>query len=64
MNTCHNMKIVIQTTGGDASSLNYKSENPNKKIANITKRYFTKLKSQDQTLVFCLSLFHMALPIN
>ena len=25
--TCHNMKIIVQTTGGDASLLNDKSEN-------------------------------------
>ena len=36
MKTCHNMKIIVQTTGGDAYSLNGKSESPNKKLANIT----------------------------
>ena len=25
MNTCHNMNIIVQTTGGDASSINGKS---------------------------------------
>ena len=29
MNTCHNMNIIVHTTGGDASSLNGKSESPN-----------------------------------
>ena len=35
MNTCHNMNIRVQTAGVDASSLNGKSEIPNKKLANI-----------------------------
>ena len=35
MRTCHNMNIIVQTTGGDASSLNGKSESPNKTLANI-----------------------------
>ena len=35
--TCHNMNIIVQTTGGYSSSLNGKSESPNKKLANITR---------------------------
>ena len=35
MNTCHNMNIVVQNTGGDAYSLNGVSEIPNKALANI-----------------------------
>ena len=35
--TCHNMKIIVQTTGGYASSLNGKSEIPNKTLDNITR---------------------------
>ena len=31
------MNIIFQTTGGDASSLNGKSESPNKTLANITR---------------------------
>ena len=31
------MNIIVQTTGGDASSLNGKSESPNKTLANITR---------------------------
>ena len=27
--TCHNMNIIFQTTGGETSSLNCKSESPN-----------------------------------
>ena len=37
MNTCHNMKIIFQSTGGYASSLNGKSESPNKTLYNITR---------------------------
>ena len=37
MKTFHNMNIIVQTTGGDASSLNGKSESPNKTLANITR---------------------------
>ena len=36
MRTCHNMNIIVQTTGGDASSLNGKSESPNNTLSNIT----------------------------
>ena len=35
MNICHNMDIIVQTTGGDASSLNGKIEKPNKTLSNI-----------------------------
>ena len=31
------MNIIVQTTGGDSSSLNGKSESPNNKLANITR---------------------------
>ena len=37
MNTCHNMNIIFQTTGGDASYINCKSEIPNNTLANITR---------------------------
>ena len=37
MNTCHNMNIIFKNTGGDASSLNGKSEIPNNKLGNITR---------------------------
>ena len=37
MRTCHNMNTIVQTTGGDASSINSKSESPNKTFANITR---------------------------
>ena len=34
------MNIIVQTTGGDASSLNGKNESPNKTLANITRARF------------------------
>ena len=37
MKTCHNIYIMVQTTGGDASSLNGKIEIPNKKLDNTTR---------------------------
>ena len=37
MKTCHNMNIIVQTTGGYASSINVKSENPDRKLSNITR---------------------------
>ena len=36
MKACHNMNFIVQTTGGDASSINGKIESPNKTLANIT----------------------------
>ena len=37
MKTCHRMNITVQTTGGDASSLNDKNKNSNNNIYNITR---------------------------
>ena len=37
MRPCHNMNIIVHTTGGYASSLNGKNEIPNKTLANITR---------------------------
>ena len=37
MKTLHNINITAQTTGGDACSLNGKSDSPNKTLANITR---------------------------
>ena len=37
MKTCHNMNIIVQPTGVDASSINGKIEIPNKTLANITR---------------------------
>ena len=36
MKTCHNMNIIVKTTGGYESSLNGKTKTPNKNLANIT----------------------------
>ena len=36
MKTCHNLNITVLTTGGYASSLNIKSDIPNKTLDNIT----------------------------
>ena len=35
------MNIIVQTTGGYASSINGKSEGPNKTLANITRSLLT-----------------------
>ena len=37
MSTCNNMKIIVQATGGDASSLNGKGGIPNKILDNTTR---------------------------
>ena len=51
--TCHNMNIIVQTTGGDASSLNGKIESPNKKLSNITRNIL--LKSSHKKVLFCFT---------
>ena len=35
MKTCHNMNIIVKTTGGGASDINGKIEIPNKPLSNI-----------------------------
>ena len=56
MNTCHNTNIIVQTTVRDASSLNVKSEFPNKKLANI-KGAFLLISSNKKNLgVFPISI--------
>ena len=37
MKTCHNMNIIVHTTGGYAYSINGKSESPYNTLANITR---------------------------
>ena len=37
MRTCHNIIILVQTTGGDSSSINGKSESYDNTFANITR---------------------------
>ena len=53
MNTYHNMNIILQTTGGDASSLNGKSEIPNKTLANITR--YLLLNSIHNKEIWCFT---------
>ena len=36
MNMCHNINIIVKTTGGDASYISGKIESTNNKTANIT----------------------------
>ena len=53
MKTCHNMNIIVQTTGGDASSLNGKSESTNKTLANITRALL--LNSSHKKELWCFA---------
>ena len=50
---CHNMNIVVQTTGGYESLLNGKSEIPNKTLANITGSLL--INSSLNTELWCLA---------
>ena len=52
LNTCHNMNILVQTTGGDASSLNGKSESPNKTLDNITRAIFLNSSHNKELFYF------------
>ena len=51
--TCHNMNITVQTSGGDAYSLNGKSKSPNKTLANITRALL--LNSSHKKEIWCLN---------
>ena len=53
MRTCYNMNIIVQTTGGDASSRNGNSESPNKKLANITRALL--LNSSHKKELWCFA---------
>ena len=53
MRTCHNMNIIVHNTGGDASSLDGKSESPNKTLANITRALL--LNSRHKKELWCFS---------
>ena len=53
MNTCHNMNIIVQTKGGDAYSLNGKSESPNKTLSNITRALL--LNSSHKKELWCFA---------
>ena len=52
MRTCHNMNITVQTTGGDASSLNGKSEIPDKILANVTRDLLLNLINKKELWCF------------
>ena len=56
MRMCHNMKIIVQTTVEDASSLNGKSERTNKTLANTTRAIL--LKSHHKKELLCLDYQH------
>ena len=53
MKTCHNMKIIVETTGGDTSSLNGKSESPNNTLAIITRNII--LRSSRKKEIWCFA---------
>ena len=53
MRICHNMNIIVQTIGVDASSLNGKSESPDKKLANITRALL--LNSSHKKEIWCFA---------
>ena len=53
MKTCHNMNIIVQTAGGDASPLNGKSEISNETLANITRDIL--LKSIQNKYIWCFA---------
>ena len=53
MKTFHTMNIIVQTTGGDASSLNGKGESPNKTLANITRALL--LNSSQKKELWCFA---------
>ena len=53
MRKCHKMNIIVQNTGGDASSLNVKSESPNKNISNTTK--YILLNSSHEEVLWCFA---------
>ena len=46
------MNIIVQTTGGDASSLNGKSESLNKTLANITRALLLNSSHKKELLCF------------
>ena len=53
MKTCHDMNILVQTTGGDASSLNFKSESPNKTLSNTTRALL--MNSSNKKELWCFA---------
>ena len=54
--TCHNMNIIVQTTGGDAYSINGDSESPNKTLSNIIRDFL--LKSSHKKYLWCFAYLY------
>ena len=52
MKTFHNMNTIVQNTGVDASSINSKSESPNKKLANITRAFLLNASHKKELWCF------------
>ena len=52
MKTCYNTNIIVQTTSGDASSLNGKSKITNNALANITKALLLKSIHKEEIWYF------------
>ena len=63
MKKCHNINIIVQTIYEYASSLNDKSEIPNKTLDNITRDRLLKSIHNKKMVIF-LSVCHMSLPSN
>ena len=61
MKTCHNMNIIVQTTGEDASSLNFISKSPNNTLANITRSLLLKSNYKKELWYFT---YHYAIWIS
>ena len=51
------MNIIVHTTGGDASSLNGKSESPNKTLANINRTLILKSIHKKELWCFAYQYF-------
>ena len=54
MNTCHDMNTIVQTTCGDESSINGKSESPNKTLDHIKKYFILNLSNKKKNLLLFL----------
>ena len=57
MKTCHNMNIIVQTTGEDSYFFNGKSEIPNNNLANITRALLlNSIQKKELWCVFPISM--------
>ena len=50
------MNIIVQTTGGDASSLNCKIESPNRTLANVTRAILLKSSHKKNSGVLYINI--------